>query len=271
MTSALLALLLMAVPALAEFEGVLEMKMSVGANAGQAGGAGTMNVAVGRAGIRSEVSMRTGAVEMKMVMLQKNDTPDVLYQINDGSKTYTEINLAGLTDLTGPQANAVKYSVQTLGQETMLGYKTRHVLVKEIVPGGGTGASTELWSAKDLLDYETFSKLQARRGKAAGQEALVKALKDAGADGLPLKSIATMPDGARITMEVVKVDKQPLPASTFQLPAGYTKSDAMPKGTLPSPTTAEAQQKMQEAMKKLSPEQRALVEKMLKQRQNQGQ
>ncbi len=66
--------------------------------------------------------------------------------------------------------------------------------------------------------------MQPRRGKG-GEEALLKALKEAGADGMPLKSIATTADGTKVTMEVVKVNKKSLPASTFEIPAGYTKSE----------------------------------------------
>ena len=38
-------------------------------------------------------------------------------------------------------------------------------MVKEKGAGAGNGMTMEMWTAKDLLDYETFSKLQARRGK----------------------------------------------------------------------------------------------------------
>jgi hypothetical protein len=272
----MLALLVSAAPALAQFEGVLEMKMTMGAKDAEGGGGGTMNVAVGKVGTRSEMNMKMGAMEMKMVMLQKNATPDMLYQINDGAKTYTEIDLAKMREMAGQQVDANQYSVEKLGQETILGYKTQHVKVKEKGVQPGAGMVTELWTAKDLLDYETFSKMQARRGKAAGQEALVKALKDAGADGLPLKSITTTGDGAVVTMEVVKVDKKALPASTFEIPAGYTKSEGGMMGMMGGMSgpgaddarqkMAEAQEKMQEALKNMSPEQREMVEKMMKQR-----
>ena len=36
-----------------------------------------MNVAVAKAGTRSEMNMQMGAMGMKMVMLQKNDTPNI--------------------------------------------------------------------------------------------------------------------------------------------------------------------------------------------------
>ncbi len=270
-TPTLFALLLAAGPALAQFQGVLEMKMTMATKDGQSvGSGGTMSVSVGKSGTRSEVSSQMGAMLMKMVMLQRNDTPDVLYQINDGNKTYTEINLANMQKMAGQQPDTHQYTVEKLGQETIQGYKTLHVLVKEKGTGADPAVTTELWAAKDLLDYETFSKLQARRGKAVGQEALVKALKDAGADGLPLKSITSTPDGNKVTMEVVKVDKKALPASTFEIPAGYTKAEAGLMGRMggmPAPQADELKKRMDDAMKNMTPEQRKLMEEMMKKRQ----
>ena len=95
----LFALLLAAGPAFAQFEGVLEMKMTVAGKSGEGGGGGTMNLAVAKAGTRSEMNMTFGPTEMKMVMLQKNDTPDMLYRINDADKTYTEIDMAKMRQM----------------------------------------------------------------------------------------------------------------------------------------------------------------------------
>lgn len=264
----LFALLLAALPAYAQFEGVLEMKMTIAGKDSDIGGGGTMNVAVGKAGFRSEMNMQMGAMEMKMVMLQKNDTPNTLYQINDAGKSYTETDLAKMREMAGQQQDSGKYTVEKLGQENILGYKTQHVLVKENSAGTGKGMTTELWTAKELLDYETFSKMQVRQGRKGGV-ALAKALKDAGADGLPLKSIVTTEDGGKVTMEVVKVDKKSLPASAFEIPAGYTKSaggmmDMM--GGMSGPQADESSKRMNEALKNLTPEQREQVEKMMKQR-----
>ena len=265
----LFALLLAALPAYAQFEGVLEMKMTMAGKDGEAGGGGTMNLAVGKAGTRSEMNMQMGTMGMNMVMLQKTDTPNTLYRLNDANKTYTEIDLAKMREMAGQQPDSKKYTVEKLGQETILGYKTQHVMVKEQNPGPGNAMTTEMWTAKDLLDYATFSRMQARQGKGGGQEALVKALKEAGADGVPLKSVTTTADGAKVTMEVVKVDKKSLPASTFEIPSGYTKSaggmmDMM--GGMSGPQADEAQKRMDEALKNMSPEQREMIEKMMKQR-----
>jgi hypothetical protein len=106
--------------------------------------------------------------------------------------------------------------------------------------------------------------------RAAGaQDGLAKALKDAGADGMPLRSVVNTPDGGKAVMEVVKVEKKSLPASTFDIPEGYTKSaggmmDMM--GGMSGPQADEAKKKMDEALKNMSPEQREMIEKMMKQR-----
>jgi hypothetical protein len=265
----LFALLLAAGPAFAQFEGVLEMKMTVAGKSGEGGGGGTMNLAVAKTGTRSEMNMTFGPTEMKMVMLQKNDTPDMLYRINDADKTYTEIDMAKMRQMAGQQQKASEYTVEKLGQETLLGYKTQHVLVKEKNAANGNGMNMEMWIAKDLLDYATFSKLQARPDRGGREEALLKALKAAEADGMPIKAITTGTDGSKVTLEVVKADKKSLPASTFEIPAGYTKSAGGMMGMMGGASGAQAdaaKKKMDDALKNMTPEQRQMIEKMMKDR-----
>ncbi len=272
----LFALLLAATPAYAQFEGVLDMKMTMATKDSEIGGGGTMSVAVAKAGTRCEMNMQMGGMGVKMVILQKTDAPNTLYHIYDANNTYSEVDLAKTQDKASQPSAADRYTVEKLGQEELLGYKTQHVLVKEKNPGPGSAATSELWTAKDLLDYATFSKMQARQGKGGDEEALLKALKGAGADGVPLKSIITTTDGSKVTMEVVKVDKKSLPAGTFEIPSGYTKSaGGMPgmMGGLSGPEAGkakqsmdDAQKRMEEAMKDMPPEQREQMEKMMKQR-----
>ena len=163
------ALFLSAGSVLAQFEGVMEMKTTTSGQGAEFGGGGTMVAAVSKAGTRCEMNMQMGGMGMKMVMLQKTDTPDLAYHINDAQKTYTEINLAKMREKAGTGADESKYTVEKLGQETILGYKTVHVLVKEQTTDNATGKTTEMWTAKDLMDYATFSKWQVRRGKGAGE------------------------------------------------------------------------------------------------------
>ena len=266
----LFALLLAAGPAFGQFEGLLEMKMTMSGMGGEGGG--TINVYVASAGFRSEMNMKMGPMDTKMVMLQKNDNPNTMYRINDASKTYTEVDLAKMKELAGQQEVNRKYTVEKLGQEPLLGYRTQHVLVKEQTSGGGTGMILEIWSAKDLMDYETFSKMQVRRGKGGSEEAMIKALKEADADGLPLKSLTTTPEGMKVSMEVVKVVKKSLPAATFEIPEGYTKSEGglmdMMGGAQAGRAKkqmGDAQKQMEDALKNMTPEQREMMQKMMKQ------
>jgi hypothetical protein len=263
---AILALLVATVPGRAEFEGVLEMKMSIADSAGASQGGGTMKVAVAKAGARSEANMQMAQMTMKMVTLFKNDEPNTLYLLNDASKTYSVMDLARMQAMTGSSQPEETYVVKKLGEEKLLGYKTVHVLVT-----GSNQSTNEMWNAKDFLDYETFSKLQSRAGKSAKSENLNKALKEAGAEGMPLKFVQLASDGTRTTMEVLKADRQSLPASTFEIPAGYTRSAGGMMNALSGPQADEmkakmdeAKKRMDEAMKNMTPEQREMMEKMMK-------
>ena len=249
--------------AFAQFEGMIETKMTVTDASGANRAAGTVNIAISKAGVRNEMNMQMQGMSMKTVMLLKNDNPDLMYRINDANKTYTETDLAKLRDLAGKAQTEEKVTVKKLGEEKILGYNTQHVLVTQ------NDSAIEMWTAKDFLDYATYSKLQASRGRPGNGEALQKALKDAGVEGMPLKSVSSNPDGGKATMEVVKAEKKSLPASTFEIPAGYTKTaggmmDMM--GGMSGPQADEARKRMEDAMKNMPAEQREMMEKMMKQR-----
>ena len=271
----LLILLLAAAPAMAQFEGVLEMKLSSVDKDGASLGGGTMKLWLGKEGTRSELDMQHGAMGINMVMLQRHDQPDKLYNLNQAAHTYTELDLNKAKALGGQ--GQTQYTVQKLGQEKLLGYNTQHVLVKEKAADGAEGPAMELWTAKDFLDYETFTRLQFRHGRPGAQESLVKALKEADAEGMPLKSVSANPDGSKTTWEVVKAEKQSVPASSFEIPAGYTKSEggimdlmgnmSGPQGEAARKQMEEAHKKMQEALKNMTPEQRKMFEDMMKQHQ----
>ena len=85
---------------------------------------------------------------------------------------------------------------------------------------------------------------------------------------MSLKTVISSENGTKVLMEVVKIDKKPLPASIFEIPEGYTKSEGGVMGAvggMSGPRVDAAREQMQEAMKKLTPEQRDMMEKMMKQ------
>src|SRR5262245_24266480 len=97
---------LSATPALAQFEGVLEMKMH-GGGAGPGGqkheASGSHKIYVSPAGVRTEMEMSMGGMGgMRMVMLMLHKEPNVLYQINDAQKSYSVMDKA--TERSGKQS-----------------------------------------------------------------------------------------------------------------------------------------------------------------------
>jgi Domain of unknown function (DUF4412) len=208
---------LAAAPALAQFEGEVDMKIT-----GQ-GMAGTGKAFVSKLGSRTEIDMQTAQMPVHMVSLMKFATPDVVYLINDKAKTYTEMDLKKARESSSKMtADKEPYTVKVLGSEKMLGYSTKHVLLFR----PGDRSEMELWTTKDILglNYEAVRGLM-RRGSSQEDGSFLKALKDAGADGFFVKMI-TREKGkpeALTTMELTKAEKKSLPGSLFDIPPGYTK------------------------------------------------
>src|SRR5664280_1636285 len=112
----------------------------------------------------------------------------------------------------------------------------------------------EARTSKDLLglSYESMKGLM-RRG-AQDEGSMMKALKDARAEGFFVKMVTREKGKTEplTTMELTKAEKKSLPASMFEVPTGYAKQEGM----------------MGAAMENLTPEQKKQMEEMMKQRQH---
>lgn len=246
----LLSALLAAAPAAAEFEGILHMKFTAPRTSGEA------RMYLSKKGMRNETTFQSAQTTMKFTTLVLHDKPDVVAMIDDARKTYSEL------DVKKAQRAAEKagkgYTVKDLGEETIQGYPCRHVLV--VHPRGG---ESELWTNRDILDYDTFARARTAEGQDNEGQALMKALKDAGADGFPVKSIhrsSSKDKAGQMVMELVKAEPKSLPDTMFRVPAGYKKTSGLGAGVLPP----EAGKAMEESMKSMTPEQRAMLEKLMK-------
>ena len=94
----------------------------------------------------------------------------------------------------------------------------------------------------------------------------MKALKEADAEGFIAKMISHDKTGApAVTLELVKAEKRAVAASLFEIPGGYKKQEGM-LGMMPGmlPISPEQQQTINKAMEKLTPEQRKMLEGMMK-------
>ena len=234
--------------AFAQFEGQIDMKITA-----QGGVTGTGKVFVSRAGSRTEMDMETAHMPIHMTTLMRFATPDVMYLINDKARTYSEVDTKKAHEQAAKMAGdkgKEAYSVKVLGSENVLGYSTKHVLLSR----PGDRSEMEAWTTKDLLglSYESMKGLM-RRG-AQDEGSMMKALKDARAEGFFVKMVTREKGKTEplTTMELTKAEKKSLPASMFEVPTGYAKQEGM----------------MGAAMENLTPEQKKQMEEMMKQRQH---
>lgn len=233
------------------FEGTLEMKVTAKM------GGGHVMVYISKAGMRSEIDMQAHDTPMKMVMLMKSSNKDVAYNIDEKTKTYGELDLAKSRERAKGMAPH-KYTAKKLGKEKVAGYDCVHALVTD-----DKGGESEVWTNKDIVDYDSMARLMGPN--VAADESLMKSLKEVGAEGFMVKMVHRQKGSEEngMTMELVKAEKKSLPASLFEIPAGYTKREGPAgvggMGNLPP----EIQEKLRERMKNMTPEQIEAMKKAM--------
>lgn len=200
---------------------------------------------------RAEISVsipQLGAT-MNFVTLTLASNPDMVYNLDEKKKTYTEIKMDA--DDTWKDAPESDYEVTVLGKETVNGYNTTHVSVKK----KGSKSAEEMWTTTELADYADYSKI---KSKYTGKDNLYKALKAKGAAGFPVR-IKTTEQGQNIQIDLVKAEKKSTPASLFSL-SGYTKGNSMSA----MPAGIDVQQ-MMKSMQNMTPEQQKALQQQLEQ------
>jgi hypothetical protein len=255
----ILLLLIVARPVFAAFEGYIEMNMTMKE------GSGTMKGQISSVGTRAEVAARVaqmGDMPVTMTMIMKFSNPDVVYMLNDATKTYVEFNVKDIGDADKNRPDK-EYTVKKLGKEKVAGYVCEHLLLT-----AKDSTETEVWTTKDLVDLNVFREYMRRNRQSADVQGIMKALKEAGAEGFIAKMISRDKTGApAVTLELVKAEKRTVAASLFEIPAGYKKQEGM-LGMMPGmmPISPEQQQTINKAMEKLTPEQRKMLENIMKKR-----
>jgi hypothetical protein len=247
--------------AFAQFEGQIDMKIT-----GQGGMTGTGKVFVSKVGSRTEMDMEAARTPIHMTTLMRFSTPDVMYLINDKARTYSEVDTKKAREQAAKMAgdkDKEPYSVRVLGSEKVLGYSTKHVLLSR----PSDKSEMEVWTTKDLLglSYESMRGLM-RRG-AQDEGSMMKALKDGGAEGFFVKMVTREKGKTEplTTMELTKAERKSLPASIFEVPAGYAKQEGMMGAA--GVVSPEASEQMKKAMENLTPEQRRQMEEAMKRQQ----
>ncbi len=266
-----LVLLFAAATAQAQFEGVAEMKIEVsGGPAGKTTGLGKTYIS--KTGWRSEVEMSspqmaemTGAKSFRLVNLGKVSDPDTMYTVNDVTKTYAVINAKEMREMAAKiEKKERKFTVEKRGGDTVAGLHCEKVHVAEV---GGTMVLDGCMS-KEFASGEWMKSMT--RDRATGD--WMKAVRDAGVEGYPVRMEMTSggTSGVHTKMEVTKLERKRVPDSMFEVPKDYKQTSVM--GTMAqSPEQArqmeDAQKQLQKAMENMTPEQRKMLEEMMKKQQ----
>jgi Domain of unknown function (DUF4412) len=241
------------------FEGVADFRIQTNLEKGKAV-IGTGKVFVTPAAYRTEWEMtvpessrtrKAGPQRMKMTMLGKASKPDVLYMVDDESKTYSVWDTRQARD---PEASAKEtYTVERLGAGSAAGVTCQKALVTS-----SKGSRFEVCVSKELSASADWIAAMSRREHTGNW---IRALKEKGLEGFPIRWSMFRKDETEpfMTMELTKLEKKTLPASLFEVPADYKQTDAAIGGL--TPEQRKAMEDMRRRMiEKMSPEQRKAYE-----------
>jgi hypothetical protein len=264
-------LLLAPAAALAQFEGVVEIKGASRADGDRivpssgrlwvsARGA-RMELRTDLQGLAATARRGPGAPMpggFTMVTLWRVAEPDVTYVLNEERKRYAILSVTDADAAASGQPET--WRVERLGRDTVAGFACEKVLLRS-----SQGEEIDACVAKDILGSRAWMAAVPRQ---RGSEGFHKALRDAGVDGF-MTRMAWRAKGEpepRATFELVRAERKAVPASVLEVPAGYQKVDAMMLHASPEHETTirDAEEQMQESLKNLPPERRKQVEEMLR-------
>src|ERR1019366_6209237 len=194
------ALLFVALKPCMAQSGYMEMKMT----SDKAGTGSTLKIYYSSVGNRTEIDFKNAQMPapMHIIVISKKSNPNIVTQVNEAGKTYTEVDVTKIRN-----NDKTTYTVKKVGDETVNGYKCVHVIVTN-----SKGEVEDLWSSKEVADYEMYHEANKNNPHSGTSENKLKALKEAGAEGFPVRIITKRPE-ATITMNLVKVEKKDIPAS----------------------------------------------------------
>lgn len=141
---------------------------------------------------------------------------DETYLINRSSKTYSVVSHPA--DSKSPVHDPAVTVAKSAETQKILNYTCTKNTVT--LTENGQTITQIFWTTNEIkgIDFKSMGDQRMGKGK---QSMYYKDL-----DGVPLKMEMTMPQGTMM-MEVIEIKKQTLPASDFEIPAGFTKT-AMP-------------------------------------------
>ena len=228
----------------ASFEGVATYKVL-----GREGKGGPQEMQFSIKGDKFRTDMDHDGHKGSMIMNTK--TKEMMTLMPD-QKKYVVMKMDGMKAPKGDKPKHTAKLVKTGKTETIAGYRAEEWTIE------GAEHKTSVWGTKELGGW-SFS--GGNRGQAAGME-IPEEFKDGGF--FMLRVVGEKGGG----MEATSLEKKSLDDSLFEVPAGYEKMDmgAMGgmHGGMGAGMTDDQKKVMFERMKNMTPEQRAMMEKMMK-------
>jgi hypothetical protein len=250
----------------AEFEGVASFKMTTGSGPGMSA-KGDGKIFLSPAGYRVEWMMDLSSMKkdregagaapptMAMTMLARKADPGKVYMLNAAKKTYSVVDTGKSVEQRG-KTRKEPFTVKKLGTDTVAGLPCQNVLLTS-----SDGTEIEVCAAKELAaSSDWLASLNRRSPEGA---AWLTALKKQGIEGFPVRWVTRKKGSTQplTTMEMTHLEKKALPASLFDVPAGYTQTQFAGRGLTP-----EQEKALSQMRGNMTPEQRKAREDAMKRR-----
>jgi hypothetical protein len=171
--------------------------------------------------VRNEIGMFGG----KMVVIGHSNQPKYSIVLYPASHTY-QLNIIDTALINS--ASGENYSVTKIGNETVMGYPCTHArLVMTSNSKSKTQITEDLWMSQEIPGYSIYKQLAARavQGGRNVTPKMMQALEQAGCTGFIVKMQMQSADVSAV-MQMITAEQKSFPASAFEIPAGYSKSDS---------------------------------------------
>ncbi len=216
-------------------QGTIEYKMTMSGQGQSNVSTSKMQFASGK--VRMETSLNMPGMSHKQVMLMLPNKPNTMIMLNEGAKTYTEVN----NNSVPKDPNAAKVTVKVVGKEKIQNLNCTHIVVTL------SNRPMDMWTTKDIAGYESMMGYW-KSSMSGGNDQMYSEMKKAGAEGFVVKTQMKNKEGG-MTMELVKYDTKPVSATLFNIPADYKKGTSIDPNKIQNMTPAERKKIMEEMIK----------------------
>jgi hypothetical protein len=180
--------------------------------------------------MRNEINMTNSFSGNKhsstIVVIGHSDKPDESISIDDEEKTYTINHIDRDNQNTGEK---IQSAVSKIGEEKIVGFNCVHarIISKRSIGNISSNVDTiDIWKSDEVPVPASVKKLmdqfESKTGIFMSDPEVAKKLKQMGCQGFIVKIEMKGKSASTIT-ELTKVEHRSIPASKFQIPAGYTE------------------------------------------------